>query len=115
MTLRTRGSRQNPHRGFSREGQPLCYEHRLTRCYHCEKLFPQGEMRQVEVGKREEYVAERRGPLRVEPVLVWVCRGCAEDAPQTAGQSRRSFMPGYLLIAGVLALTLWFLFRGLAR
>jgi hypothetical protein len=104
-------SPQNPHGSFSAEGQPLCYLHRLTRCFCCGELLSQQDMTYVVTGTRADYnLRPQGGPPRMEEVIEMVCPGCAKK-PEAVTARRRGVQPLWWLVAGLAACLLPTIFR----
>lgn len=95
-------SAQNPLGSFSEDGQPLCYLHRLTRCYTCGGQFPQQDMTYLVTGTKADYnLRPQGGPPRVEEVLEMVCPCCAKNTE--VAPKARSIQPIWWLVAGIAA------------
>jgi hypothetical protein len=91
LTVYIARSKKYPHGGFSREGQPLCHEHRLTRCHACEELFPAKVMKRRTIGQRADTHMRKGKPPRIEPVDAPFCPECLtreyeeREAPAKSG------------------------------
>ncbi len=74
--LSTPRSQKHPQGSYTADGQPLCPDHRLTRCYQCNELFPLESMTRLVVGKREDTVLRRGMRPRIEDVFGHFCPAC---------------------------------------
>lgn len=92
-TLRVRRSGKYPLGSYTREGLPLCREHRLTRCYGCKGLFAKAEMKTV----------RRRGTHAA------YCQDCEVPAPTSEPLPRPSLYAWsfFLIIFAGLCLVGW--------
>lgn len=79
---------KHPLGAFSEAGEPLCHEHRLTRCHHCESLFPHHQMHRHVIGQHADRVLREGKPPRIEPVFAYFCRSCNGVADSSAEDAR---------------------------
>ncbi len=89
VSLSSRRSHKNPLGPFSEAGEPLCPDHRLTRCYQCEQFHPLGEMTRQVVGKREDTNLRKGMRPRIEEVFGHFCAECKTVEGKGSGRGTR--------------------------
>lgn len=109
VTLGAKRSHKYPHGAFSPTGQPLCADHRITRCHRCSELFPLHVTKRKSIGERADTNLRQGMKPRMEKVYGSFCPGCYSSGSGTAsssGSGEQSEAPNYALFFGLLLLAL---------
>lgn len=105
-TLGVKRSHKYPHGAFSPAGQPLCAEHRLTRCHRCEELFPLHVTRRESIGERADTNLRHGMSPRMEKVYGSFCPECYQVMRSSSSRRSRTAEPNYRLFAFLLVIVL---------
>ena len=98
---------KNPYGAFSRAGEPLCHEHRLTLCHVCGESYALAEMTRDEVGEHLDRDTRQGKPPRVEPVIGYYCAHClGHSASEDHGHVQGWLIGGLVVAGGVLLMGL---------
>ena len=109
ISLNLPPSATHPWGALTRDGRPVCHEHRITRCVDCGELSASREMTLCEVGRHVDRETRVGMPPRVEPVFSYRCGGCLHpDGRGSAARGEAVWLLGALL-ASILALAAGFL------
>lgn len=106
VTLGVTRSRKYPYGAFSAEGQPLCAEHRITRCHRCEELFPLHATRRESIGERADTNLRRGMSPRMEKVYGSFCPDCYQAVQPSSSRGHRAAEPNYKLFTILLLIFL---------
>jgi hypothetical protein len=105
VTLGVKRSHKYPYGPYTREGQPLCADHRITRCHSCGELFPLHVTRRKSIGQRADTNLRQGMSPRMEKVYGSFCPTCYAEAVRSGGSSHsRSSAPNYKLFVLLLVL-----------
>lgn len=94
---------KHPFGGYSRDGDPLCPNHWLTRCYRCTELFPRSEMTRKVVGKHADTNLRENMRPRIEDVHGAFCPACATGESKRADKPQAAPRYGWVVLAVMLA------------
>jgi hypothetical protein len=114
VTLATKRSHKYPYGAFSREGMPLCPDHRITRCHQCSELFPLEMTKRKSIGERADTVLRHGMRPRMEKVYGSFCPDCYSSSRKaTTAAARNDNPPNYALFT-VLILVSFLVLGGIA-
>lgn len=103
---------KHPYGAFTETGDPLCHAHRLTRCHHCERLFPHLEMKRHVVGQHADRAPREGKPPPLEPVFGYFCSSCesgATSSPAPEFDGHRMVVLGLALLVTAVMLAAFML------
>lgn len=109
VTLGVSRSHKYPYGAFSPAGEPLCADHRLTRCHQCSELFPLHVTKRKSIGERADTNLRHGMKPRMEKIYGSFCPDCYARAIHASSSSASGEPPGapnYALLAGLLILAL---------
>ena len=107
VTLAAKRSHKYPYGAYSREGLPLCPDHRITRCHQCSELFPLEETKRKSIGSREDTVLRPGMRPRVEKVYGSFCPDCyASSGSKSSRAAAKEGSPNYGLFAVLLVVSI---------
>lgn len=106
VTLGVKRSHKYPHGAYTPEGQPLCADHRITRCHRCSDLFPLHVTKRKSIGERADTNLRRGMKPRMEKIYGSFCPACYGEAVYSACSTHRTrdATPNYTLFLVLLLL-----------
>ncbi|MCC2669291.1 MAG: hypothetical protein K0Q72_1762 [Armatimonadetes bacterium] len=107
VTLGAKRSHKYPYGAYSREGMPLCADHRITRCHKCSELFPLEMTKRKSIGERADTVLRHGMRPRMEKVYGSFCPDCySQSRKSTVAAAENDAAPNYRLFAALLVVSL---------
>jgi hypothetical protein len=107
VTLATKRSHKYPYGAYSREGMPLCPDHRITRCHQCSELFPLEMTKRKSIGERADTVLRHGMRPRMEKVYASFCPDCyAAPRKKPSASPRNDNPPNYGLFAALIVISI---------
>lgn len=109
VSLAVKRSHKYPYGAYSAQGEPLCADHRITRCHQCSGLFPLHLTTRKSIGERADTNLRHGMKPRMEKIYGSFCPDCYAKAVRSSSRSNSEeaqAAPNYGLLVGLLLFAL---------